>query len=551
MLELPSGGQTGVLQRRTGVYRRHTWAAPTALVSFNWNVATLLLLAVAGTLNPHEAHMEPQQTPRDSALVGTPHQCLCSHDRDAGEHTMMRLGQLGLIPERIGTGDHKYRNNRTPSYNCSQLMGGHAHDVKCCSRCQLSHRGQSWQQETCTPAVRSCGTSTPHKRPARNEMPKNCTTVINKIILPSLTSILTEQWQLTYWQTLVVHAPFARAPLKNTRLWTSNYTWHAKAQIVAVKRWYHDNDLSTHMLTLQQALPSPHASGDAASTAGRPRWLMGIYQSNLHSAESCSLPNWQQLPPDSLSAMALAATTWHAAASTVHKSMPLDNHSDTIQMLHTRTRKGAHETLECINTSDKDAHRYKGTHAWHGEATQLHETGDSGERRVDSQMELIQVLRCIASGSCCRVFSATQLASAALEVLLALTITLISVSARLKATGCRGRAVKYMLPARRALGVLTKQADLCPSMLRYQKRLRHVRHRALRWFTHARAPCRRCKRSAVREQRYMERQLNRRHVKVMRYEQRTLVALALPMPSNLIYLRNVALRSKKDLLPDA
>jgi len=324
--------------------------------------------------------------------------------------------------------------------------------------------------------------------------------------------------------------PFARAPLQHTRLWTSNYTWHAKAQIVAVKRWYHDNDLSTHMLTLQQALPSPHASGDAASTAGRPRWLMGIYQSNLHSAESCSLPNWQQLPPDSLSAMALAATTWHAAASTVHKSMPLDNHSDTIQMLHTRTRKGAHETLECINTSDKDAHRYKGTHAWHGEATQLYETGDSGERRVDSQMELIQVLRCIASGSCCRVFSATQLAIAALEALLAWTITLISVSAGLKATGCRGRAVKYMLPARRALGVLTKQADLCPRMLRYQKRLRHVRHRALRWFTHARAPCRRCKRSAVREQRYMERQLNRLHVKVMRYEQRTLVASTLPMP---------------------
>jgi hypothetical protein len=116
--------------------------------------------------------------------------------------------------------------------------------------------------------------------------------------------------------------------------------------MVAVEQWYHDNDLSTHMLTLQQALPSPQASGDAASTAGRSRWLMGICQSNLHSAESCSLPNWQQLPPDSLNAMAYAATTWHAAASTEHKSMPLDNHSETIQMLHTRTRKGAHETLQ-------------------------------------------------------------------------------------------------------------------------------------------------------------------------------------------------------------
>ena len=39
--------------------------------------------------------------------------------------------------------------------------------------------------------------------------------------------------------------PFARAPLQNTRLWTSNYTWHAKAQMVAVEQWYHDNDLST------------------------------------------------------------------------------------------------------------------------------------------------------------------------------------------------------------------------------------------------------------------------------------------------------------------
>jgi hypothetical protein len=94
MLELPSGSQTGVLQRHTGVSRRHIWAASTALVSFNRNVATLLLLAVAVMVTPHEARLEPRQYPLGCRLEGVPHQRHCSHAWDAGAHTMLRLGQL-------------------------------------------------------------------------------------------------------------------------------------------------------------------------------------------------------------------------------------------------------------------------------------------------------------------------------------------------------------------------------------------------------------------------------------------------------------------------
>jgi hypothetical protein len=94
MLELPSASQTGVLKRHTGVYQRHTWAVPTAFVQINRNVATLLLLAAVGMLNPHEARLAPRQYPLDCALVGKPHQRMCSHEWDAVEHTKLMAGQL-------------------------------------------------------------------------------------------------------------------------------------------------------------------------------------------------------------------------------------------------------------------------------------------------------------------------------------------------------------------------------------------------------------------------------------------------------------------------
>ena len=74
MPEPPSGGQTGVLQRQTGVSRRHTWTAPTVLVSYNRNVATLLLLilvAGAETLIPQgTAALAPWKCPGSNTLPG-------------------------------------------------------------------------------------------------------------------------------------------------------------------------------------------------------------------------------------------------------------------------------------------------------------------------------------------------------------------------------------------------------------------------------------------------------------------------------------------------
>ena len=173
MLELPFGGQTGVLQRQTGVYRRHTWAAPTALVSFNRNVVTLLLLAAAGTLTPHEAHMEPQLTPRDSALVGTPRQCPCSHVWEADAHTMMRLGQLALISDRYDTGNHRSHNGSTWCYHRNLHTGTHIHNTRYCTCCSITwYRNE--QQQSCTAALTDCESSTFHGCRMSAELLVNC-----------------------------------------------------------------------------------------------------------------------------------------------------------------------------------------------------------------------------------------------------------------------------------------------------------------------------------------------------------------------------------------
>jgi hypothetical protein len=120
----PSGGQTGVLQRHTGVFRRHTLAAPTALVSIIRNVATLLLLAVAGTLNPYEASREPQQYPHGSTLAGMTCQWERFHDRDAVRQALCGLGQ------------HWYSNVRLWEHSPAQLLFGTQYRQMNCS-CQI------------------------------------------------------------------------------------------------------------------------------------------------------------------------------------------------------------------------------------------------------------------------------------------------------------------------------------------------------------------------------------------------------------------------------
>ncbi len=93
--------------------------------------------------HPHEAHMEPQLTPRDSALVGTPRQCPCSHVWEADAHTMMRLGQL------------RDREIRLQTLNLSGLLPMPARSL-----CLLLHKGicMPCQAKSCTQRP-SCGTS--------------------------------------------------------------------------------------------------------------------------------------------------------------------------------------------------------------------------------------------------------------------------------------------------------------------------------------------------------------------------------------------------------
>jgi hypothetical protein len=117
----PSGGQTGVLQRHTRVSGRHTLASPTAFVSTIRNVATLLLLAVAGTLNPYEASREPQQYPRGSTLAGMTRQWERFHDRDAVRQSLCGLGQ------------HWYSNVRHWEHTPAQLLFGTQHRQMNCS----------------------------------------------------------------------------------------------------------------------------------------------------------------------------------------------------------------------------------------------------------------------------------------------------------------------------------------------------------------------------------------------------------------------------------